>query len=208
MTTRPFTVALTGGIGSGKSTVSALFAELGVPVIDADEISRRVARPGGAAYAEMAALLGPDALAADGSIRRDYARRLAFRDDTLRRELERIVHPIVRDEMDRAIAATERPYCIVSIPLLVETGMAGRFDRVLIVDAPESEQVRRTAGRDGVNAEDVARIMQRQASRQARIDVADDVIDNSGSLESLRARVHELHGRYLALARQRAGEEA
>lgn len=201
MTRRPMTVALTGGIGSGKTTVSDLFRDHGVPVIDADEISRRVARPGGAAYAAMAALLGPDALAADGSIRRDYVRRLAFQDDGLRRGLEQIVHPVVREEMRRAIDAIDHPYCIVSIPLLIETGATGNFDRVLVVDLAEEDQVRRTTRRDGVDAENVSRIMHKQATRAERLGAADDVIDNRGDLESLRARVDALHAQYLALAR-------
>lgn len=204
MTRRPMTVALTGGIGSGKTTVSDLFRDLGVPVIDADEISRRVARPGGAAYAAMVALLGPDALAADGSIRRDYARRLAFQDDGLRRGLEQIVHPVVRAEMHRAIEAIDaidHPYCIVSIPLLIETGAAQNFDRVLVVDLAEEDQLRRTTQRDGVDAENVSRIMHKQATRAERLGAADDVIDNRGDLESLRGRVGALHAQYLALAR-------
>lgn len=200
MSARPLTVALTGGIGSGKTTVSNLFAELGVPVIDADEIARRVALPGGAAHAAMAALLGPDALAADGSIRRDYVRTLVFRDAGLRRELEQIVHPVVRAEIRRAIAALNDGYCIVSIPLLVETGGAGDYDRVLVVDVAEEEQVRRTAHRDGIEAGDVDRIMQSQAARETRLRAADDVLDNGGDTAALRARVHELHRRYSALA--------
>lgn len=201
---RPMTVALTGGVGSGKSTVSALFASLGVPIIDADEISRRVARPGGAAYPAMVALLGHDALAADGSIRRDYARKRVFQDDDLRRKLEEIVHPVVRGEMARAIETIGHPYCVVSIPLLVETGDAHRFDRVLVVDLPETEQVTRTGRRDGIGDEDVKRIMQRQAGRETRVKAANDIIDNTGDIGALRARVHELHGRYLQLARQMA----
>lgn len=200
MSSRPLTVALTGGIGSGKTTVTGMFRDLGVPIIDADEISRRVAQPGGTAYPAMVALLGPAALAADGTIRRDYVRTQVFQNEDLRRELEQIVHPVVRQEMRRAIGAVDHAYCIVSIPLLLETGAAGDYDRVLVVDVAEEEQVRRTALRDGVQAGDVNRIMQSQATRATRLRAADDVIDNSGDPEALRAHVRALHGQYLALA--------
>ena len=200
MTKRPMTIALTGGIGSGKSTVSALFAALGISVIDADEISRRVAAPGGAAYPAMVALLGADAVAADGSIRRDYARKLAFQDEGLRRRLEEIVHPVVRREITKAIGVIDRPYCIVSIPLLVETGGERNFDRILVVDVTEDEQLSRTARRDGIGAADVRNIMLRQASRETRRQAADDIIDNAGDQSALRAQVQKLHEKYLLLA--------
>ncbi len=204
VTHRSLTVALTGGIGSGKSTVSALFAELGVPVIDADEISRRISEPGGAAYPAMVALLGAGVVGADGHIKRDYARKLVFDNDGLRRQLEQIIHPIVRGEIARAIGDNAGPYCIVSIPLLLETGAAGDYDRVLVVDVPVAEQVARTTRRDGVGAADVKSIMLRQMDRATRGQAADDIIDNTGEPVALRAQVQQLHGKYLHLARQLA----
>ena len=196
----PIRVGLTGGIGSGKTTVSQMFGELGVPVIDADEISRTVTKPGGAAYAAVAQLGGAGALAPDGTLRRDELRRRAFQDPGFLKRLEDIIHPLVQEEISRLAAAADHPYCIISIPLLVEKGADATLDRVLVVDLPEELQLERAASRDRSDKTAIADIMAQQASRAERLRAADDVIRNDGDLASLRMQVQQLHRQYLAAA--------
>lgn len=196
----PFRIGLTGGIGSGKSTVAALFAKLGVPVIDADAIARSLVEPGGKAYDQVIALAGRDALSADGTLRRDILRDTVFRDEALRKRLEAILHPLVYAEMEAAVSNITYPYCILTIPLLVETGATGHVDRILVVDVPEDLQIARTVERDGAAGEDVRRIITAQAGRTARLQAAADIIDNSGGPDELEEQVRELHARYLKLA--------
>lgn len=206
--TAPYRIGLTGGIGSGKSTVSALFRKLGVPVIDADAIVRKLVEPGGTAYDQVVALVGAEAVAPDGRLQRDRLRQAVFEDQALRLKLEAVLHPLVYEEMENAVSKITYPYCILSIPLLVETAGGARVDRILVVDAPEALQIARTAERDGVAAEQVRRIISAQAGRRKRLQAADDVIDNSGDLEAVKARVHELHRKYLTLAAESAGKQA
>ena len=206
--TAPYRIGLTGGIGSGKSTVSALFSELGAPVIDADEIVRKLVEPGGPAYDRVVALAGAEAVAPDGRLRRDRLRQAVFEDQTLRERLETVLHPMVYGEMQKAVSNITYPYCILNIPLLVETASGDRVDRILVVDAPEATQIARTTERDGVAAEQVQRIISAQAGRRKRLQAADDVIDNSQDLEAVKARVRELHRKYLALAAESAGKQA
>lgn len=198
--TRPLTVALTGGIGSGKSAACAEFAALGVPVIDADEISHALTRPGAAAFAPVVELFGPAVVGADGALRRDLLREQVFRDPDLRGRLESIVHPLVYAEIRRRLAALDSPYCIVCIPLLLERGDPAAFDRVLVVDAPEDLQLARVAARDGRPATETREIIASQATRAQRLACADDVICNDRGLAQLRARVAELHSEFLAQA--------
>jgi dephospho-CoA kinase len=198
--TRPLAVGLTGGIGSGKSTAADMFASLGVPVIDADVIVHELTRPGGRAFDAVAGLFGPDAVSEQGELRRDRMRAAVFRDPPLRRRLEEILHPMVYDEIRRWMQSVTHPYCIVVIPLLVESGKKVEVDRVLVIDADEDLQVERTRRRDGASEPEVRRIMETQASRGARLAAADDVIVNDGDLEALRSRVMELDRRYLELA--------
>lgn len=193
-------VGLTGGIGSGKTAVSNAFARLGVPVIDTDVLAREVVRPGQPALAEIAEQFGPQCLDATSALDRSYLRRVVFADPGLRERLEAILHPRIRQALRERLAALAAPYCLVVVPLLVETGMATLVQRILVVDVPESVQVQRVMARDGVNETEARRVLAAQATRAQRLAAADDVIDNSSSdLAALAAQVAFLHQRYLAL---------
>jgi dephospho-CoA kinase len=196
-----FTVGLTGGIGSGKSTVADLFAVLGVPVVDTDVIARQLTAPGGEALDDIRAAFGASLIQPDGGLDRAAMGRLVFGDIGARSRLEAILHPRIREAVRRALAALEAPYALVVIPLLVETGAyRDLLDRVLVVDCPEALQIERVMARSGLAREDVEAILAAQATRAQRLAEADDVIDNTRSLDALRAAVATLHARYLALA--------
>jgi dephospho-CoA kinase len=195
-------VALTGGIGSGKSTVSQRLAALGVPVIDADVLAREATAPGAAALPEIERAFGPDVLHADGSLDRAALRQVAFADDECRKRLEAILHPLIREQMQTRLAALTGPYAVLVIPLLFETGQTDLADRILVVDAPEAVQLERVQRRSGLAPEEIGRIMTSQVSRDERLRGADDIIDNSGDIESLIRQTDKLHQAYLALARQ------
>jgi dephospho-CoA kinase len=196
-----FTVGLTGGIGSGKSTVANLFAELGVPVIDTDVIARQLTLPGGTALEAIRAAFGEDVILADGMLDRAALRRRVFADAVARRQLEAILHPRIRQMVEQALATLDAPYALIVIPLLVETG--GYRDvlrRVLVVDCPEALQVARVMARSGLARDEVDAILAAQAGRAERLAAADDVIVNDASAAALRAEVTALHQRYLAYA--------
>lgn len=197
--TKVFRVGLTGGIGSGKSTVARLFAELGATVVDTDALARELVEPGQPALEEIAAELGPGLLDTAGRLDRARLRELVFADPARRRRLEAILHPRIR-EAARAREAGARGYTVWVVPLLVEAGWTEEVDRVLVVDLPEAAQRARVAARDGLPVAQIEAILASQASRAQRLDAADDVIDNSGPPETLRARVAGLHRRYLTLA--------
>jgi dephospho-CoA kinase len=197
----PLRIGLTGGIGSGKSTAAAQFAQLGIPVIDTDEIARQLVEPGAAGFAAVLAAFGREILTADGRIDRAALRRLVFVDEQRRLQLESLLHPLIRQEVRRRVEDTSAPYCIIAIPLLVETGQRDLVDRVLVIDAPEELQRQRAAARPGWSAEDVDRVMRSQAGREARRQVADDLILNDGDITALQEAVVRLHARYLELAR-------
>jgi len=203
--TAPYRVGLTGGIGSGKSTVATMFEKRGVPVIDADSIARKLVDPGGAAYEQVLALTGEEAVAPDGTLRRDVIRETVFRNESLRARLEAILHPLVYSEMEKAISNISYPYCILSIPLLVETNAAATVDRILVVDIPEELQISRTAARDGTTREQAGRIIAAQAGRPVRLQAADDIVDNSRSLDEIEKQVQDLHRKYLDLAANSSG---
>ncbi len=198
---RRLRIGLTGGIGSGKSTVSTRFAELGIPVIDADVAARAVVLPGSAGLAQVAQRFGPGVLSANGELDRRALRDLIFADPASRQALDALLHPLIRAEMDRQAAAAVGPYLVLVIPLLVEGGRArDRIDRVLVVDVDEAVQLQRVQARDGGSAEQARAILASQASRAARLSAADDVLLNSGSVAELRHAVDKLHERYLQLA--------
>lgn len=201
---KPYTVGLTGGIGSGKSAVAALFARLGAQVIDTDEIAHELTRPGGEAIASIRAAFGADAIAADGSLDRTAMRRLVFGDARARKRLEAILHPLIRAESTRRLERGAGPYAILVIPLLVEGGVdRSRTERVLVVDCPEASQIERVRRRSGLAEAEVRAILSSQATREQRLAAADDVIDNSRSQDALADQVARLHEKYLTLSRSR-----
>ncbi len=201
---RRLRIGLTGGIASGKSTVAARLTELGVPVIDADEAARKVVEPGQPGLAAVIERFGSGILAADGTLNRGTLRTLVFADPGSRRDLEAILHPLIRAEMESREASAAGPYAVLSIPLLVESGSLDRVDRILVVDVDESIQVRRVMARDHCSEEQARAILSAQASRADRRRAADDVIENSGSVSDLRQAVDRLHEGYLELAEKSA----
>jgi dephospho-CoA kinase len=200
---RPLLIALTGGIASGKSAVAELFAAEGVPVLDTDQIAREVVEPGTPGLGALVAEFGTAILDETGRLDRKRMRELVFADVAKRKQLEAITHPSIREELSRRSIAAGGLYQIHVIPLLVESGRSAAYDRVLVVDAPESEQVRRLSQRDGADSAAAQRILDAQASREDRLSVADDVIVNTGTFEDLRRFVRTLHENYELLAAAR-----
>jgi dephospho-CoA kinase len=193
-------IGLTGGIGSGKTTVAALFAGHGIPVIDTDEIARALAQPGQDAYVEIVRVFGAGILNADRHIDRAQLGQLVFTDPAKRQQLEAILHPRVRAQVEQQIKPLLTPYCIVVAPLLIEAGFTDQVDRVLVVDCDEPQQLARVAARNNLLEAEIRRIMAAQLSRTKRLQHADDVLENNGDLPRLEAEVSRLHARYLALA--------
>lgn len=195
------TIGLTGGIGSGKSTVADLFAARGAAIVDTDVIAHELTAPGGAAMPAIAAAFGEAVVAADGRLDRAAMRRLAFSDPQARARLEGILHPLIRAEADRqttAALAAGNPYVLLVVPLLVESGSyRNRVARICVVDCGEETQLKRVMARSGLAREEAQRIVAAQASRAARLAVADDVIDNDGAADSLPGRIAALHEGYL-----------
>ena len=191
-------IGLTGGIGCGKSAVTDLFSRLGVPVIDADVVARQVVEPGSPALQQIRSRFGAGVVQADGSLDRGRLRRIIFHDPQARRDLEGILHPRIRQRMRQQLGALQAPYAILSIPLLLETGQAGDVDRVLVVDCPEAQQIERVCRRDGIDRARAEEILAAQVDRRQRLQAADDLIDNSGTLQQLVPQVEALHRKYLS----------
>lgn len=196
-------IGITGGIGSGKSTVARLFAQLGVPVLDTDEVARELVRPGMPALARIAETFGADLLTPAGELDRRRLRDRVFAAEGQRRRLEQILHPLIRRKLARWTAAQTAPYCLLLIPLLIEAGWNGEVDRILVIDAPEQQQLARATARDAASAASVRAIIASQCSRTARLAAADDVIVNDGGLDGLQPQIERLHREYLALATRR-----
>jgi dephospho-CoA kinase len=197
--TRRLRIGLTGGIASGKSTVAQRFLELAVPVIDADASARRVVAPGTPGLSRVLQTFGAQLLTADGLLDRGALRRLVFADPSKRRDLEAILHPLIRADMELEVARSPGAYVVMAIPLLVEGGARTHVDRILVVDAPEAVQMARVMARDGGTAEEARAILAAQAPRASRLQAADDVLVNAGSVAELRHAVDGLHDRYLRL---------
>ncbi|HKR36021.1 MAG TPA: dephospho-CoA kinase [Steroidobacteraceae bacterium] len=197
-------IALTGGIASGKSAVAEEFAKLGVPVLDTDQIARDVVAPGMPALGQLVAEFGSEILDADGRLDRSHMRERVFSDPAQRRKLEAITHPAIREELARRSAAAGGSYQVHVIPLLVETGRAEAYDRVLVVDCPEEAQIERLLARDSTSREQAAEILAAQASREERLNAAHDVIENTGTLADLQRFVQTLHRNYALLAQNLA----
>ena len=193
-------IGLTGGIGSGKSTVAGYFSRLGVPVIDADLIARELVAPGSPAAEKIAGIFGPSVLLTDGSLDRPQLRHLVFTDSNARRRLEAVLHPLIYAEMRLRTRALRTRYCVWVVPLLLETCKTELVDRVLVVDTAESLQRQRALSRDGMDDDILEAILTSQVSRAERLRAADDVIVNNADLTHLQEQVAALHHHYLDLA--------
>jgi dephospho-CoA kinase len=197
---RTFVVVLTGGIASGKTAVSGLFAQQGVPVIDTDRIAHEIVEPGQSALVRIAEVFGEEFLDADGRLNRKKMRDTIFSNPQQKTRLESILHPAIMTEVDSRLSQIDEPWCILVIPLLTETSLLPWMDRVLVVDVEESVQIERAMRRDKIKHKQAQSILEVQTSRRQRLALADDILDNSDSPEQLKAKVDKLHLKYTALA--------
>ncbi|MDH3310400.1 MAG: dephospho-CoA kinase [Gammaproteobacteria bacterium] len=193
-------VGLTGGIGSGKSTIASLFAMRGVPIIDTDEIARNLSEPGQEAFSKIVRIFGDSILDEGRRIDRDKLRERVFDNPEDRKHLEHILHPRIRTIVREKLAALEAPYVIIVVPLLIESGFTDLVDRVLVVDAFENVQIQRTAARTGLGESEIRKIMAAQASRAQRLQLANDVIENNADRKRLESEVERMHQWYQSLA--------
>ena len=192
-------IGLTGGIGSGKSTVSGLFEALGIPVIDADVIARSLLEPGTEATRQVIRIFGNDIAANEQEIDRARLRERVFDNADARKKLESILHPIVHQKIRQQVEAITSPYCIVVIPLLFEAGHQDLVDRILVVNTSREKQIERAASRDRASVEEIQKILNTQIDPEERLARADDIIDNNDGIEQLESRVHELDALYRGL---------
>ena len=202
-----YTVALTGGIGSGKSTVSDAFARFGIDVVDADVIARQVVAPGTQALAAIEQHFGADILNQDGSLNRRVLRDRVFASTPEKSWLNGLLHPLIHQQTQRQIAEATSPYVLWVVPLLVENQLQNKADRVLVIDVSPETQILRTMQRDGVSRQHAEQILAAQATREARLAVANDVIDNNGAPDAIASDVARLHATYLEYASQAVSQE-
>ena len=197
----PLVIALTGGIGSGKSTVAAMLKELGAAVVDTDEIAHGLTAPGQSGARAIGAQFGAAYLRADGALDRERMRKLVFSDRAAKTKLEAILHPMIRAEVAAAVRAAQAPYVVIAVPLLIETGAYRDLaQRILVVDCDEQQQLARVMRRNRLTADETQAIMASQASRAERLEHAHDIVRNDADLAALRAEVIALHRGYLELA--------
>lgn len=196
-------IGLTGGIGSGKSTVSKIFQQINIPVIDADEIAHQLVTVGQPALTKIQQEYGSNILNPDGTLNRKQLKELIFSDDLKKQKLETILHPLIYQAIQKQINALNTPYCIICIPLLFETDMTNLVDRILVVDCPVEEQIKRLLKRDNMTIERIQSIINSQVSRAFRKSMANDLLDNTLSNECLAQQIKKLHNQYNLLSNYR-----
>lgn len=189
-------IGLTGGIGSGKSTACEIFSELGVPVIDADVIAHELVKPGMPAFNEIKIIFGTEIISSDGTLDRKIIRDKVFANEIDRKKLENILHPAVYEEISIQVKNINSKYCIISIPLLLETNASKTVDRILVIDVPRELQLERASNRDRTNKSDIDAIIDSQISRKDRLSAANDIVDNKGNINDLRKKICDLHEFY------------
>ena len=199
---RTYVVGLTGGIGSGKSTVADVFAQFGVTLVDADLLGREVVAPGSAALARIAEHFGGSIIMADGSLHRQALRGIVFSDALEKDWLENLLHPLIAELMKSRISSCSSPYCLLVSPLLLETGQRQLTARILVVDVSKATQLTRTLQRDRGDPNTINAIIASQIDRQQRLQKADDILDNEAGLDQLNVGIHQLHQKYLRLAEE------
>jgi len=192
-------IGLTGGIASGKSAAASYFAAHGVPVIDADLLAREVVRRGSSTLKEIVAAFGPEILDKEGNLDRTAMRKIVFSNILRRRQLEAIMHPRIKALMQSRIAELSAPYCILAIPLLIEANQQDLVDRILVIDAPTALQIDRLMNRDNITRQTAENILGAQIEREARLQYADDVVVNDGSIAALEDAIEKLHQKYLSM---------
>ena len=194
-------IGLTGGIGSGKTTVSDLFTNTGITVIDADEIGRHISGKGQTGYEAIINEFGDQLIATNGELDRDTLRDIVFKNDNKRKKLESLLHPLIRNEIKQELAQyADEPYCIIAVPLLLETNYRNMVDRILVIDSTEEDQIARVIHRDNLDRDKVKQILAAQLPRSQRLQQADDILVNDGDIAHLATEVAALHKRYLQLA--------